>query len=353
VLLVGIGLMTVGGLIGTLAAPSVPASLSRLSAFTLQTSWIILLIALWAPSRRELRAAVWCWTGSVAVSCLDAVLRHGRDLNGRAFGLTTHPNELALLCVLTAGPATVLVCGCRGWLRLAALVCATLIPLGILYSGSRAGFFGYLAVLAVVLVVWQKRAGSVAALAGPALAAALILAGLIQVPTPNALQRVFVVQNPEVQHSLVVSNAERRDLLESTLERIERDPLTGQGFEFVTSAHDIYLQAWVSGGILALIGLALILLQTIRPAWLAFRATDGSFLENDLAVLAFGLSAGYAGYLVAALFQNVVTDRFLWLAPTLVACLLPQLAPADGRLRSAVVSPLRAALAFLSLLWQG
>lgn len=354
ILLGGIGLMTAGGLIGTLAASSVEASLSQLSHFALLTAWFVALIAVWSPSLREVRAVLWCWIGSVTLTSLYAIFSGGgdRDLNGRAYALTTHPNELAMICVLAAGPALAFVIAGRGWRRALALCCAAIIPVGILFSGSRAGFFGYLAVLLVTVVVPWQRSTRAAAWAALSLAAAILLGSLVSSPTPNALQRVFAVHDPTVQHSLSYSDNERRELLAQTLGRIEQHPFTGDGFEYFLSTHDIYLQTWSSAGVIGLLGLVLIIFQTLRPGWLGLRGQDDDFLHGPAAYLALGLSAGYAGYLVAALFQNAVADRYIWLAPSLVACLAPQfslLSLLEGRIGGALGSPLRAALALLSL----
>ena len=353
-LLGAIVLMTAGGLVGTLAASSVAASLSQLSHFALLTAWFVALIAIWSPNLREVRALLWCWIGSVTLTSLYAIFGGGvdRDLNGRAYALTTHPNELAMICVLAAGPALAFVIAGRGWQRALALACSAIIPVGILFSGSRAGFFGYLAVLLVSVVIPWQRSTRAAAWAALSLAAAILLGSLVSSPTPNAVQRVFAVQNPQVQHSLSYSDNERRELLETTLDRIEQHPFTGDGFEYFLSTHDIYLQTWSSAGVIGLLGLALIILQTLRPTWLGLRGQDEDFLRGPAASLALGLSAGYAGYLVAALFQNAVADRYIWLAPALVVCLVPQfsvISLVEGRIGEALSSPLRAALALFSL----
>lgn len=331
-LLAGIGLIGAGGLLGTLAAPNLLGSLSELAGFLLLTSWLVLLTTVWQPTVREIRRLVWSFLGSVALSSLDAIyLDHG-DLNGRALGLTTHPNQLAMLCVLATGPATLLVIGSRGRARAAAIAVAGILPLGLLYSGSRAGFFGYLAVLLGVIILSRRREWIVAALAGPLLAALLIASGAVRLPTPNALQRVFGSHNTLVQHSLDYSNIERRELLSVTLARIEHHPLTGEGFEYFSAAHDIYLQLWASAGLLGLAGFGLVTWRTMAPVLGAWRGEVRPAADSPESLLAIGLSLGFGGFLVAGLFQNQLADRFIWLAPSLILALRPLLAEAGARL---------------------
>lgn len=325
-LYVGLLLIGLGGLIGTAFAGDPGASLARLTGFLSVVFWILLVVAAWQPRIDEILQVAWVWAGSVWLSGLWALIVGEYDINHRAMGLTTHPNQLAIISVLASGPAIALAASVRSHWRWPLMAGGAIFPLAILSSGSRAGVLGYAAVILLFACVARNRSLVLAALAGPLLAAMLVLAGLVPLPTPNALQRLLGSDNPRVEQSLEWSNAERRELLSETLARIERHPLTGEGFTFVYEAHNIVLQLWSAAGVLGLLGLVLIVRHLLRvPARLVRQRR--MLMDTDPGPLVLvGLCAGFTGYLVVALFQSQIADHHIWLTATLISLLAPAVA---------------------------
>jgi O-antigen ligase len=201
----------------------------------------------------------------------------------------------------------------RGWRRYAAMLTAAVLVWGIVISGSRAGALGAATVLLLSLAVFRHHS-----MAGPALiggiVGALLLAGLHpRLPALNAVNRL-VDRNSA---SVVQSDITRAAAVDDAVVAIQRHPLTGVGFDEAEAAHNIYLQTWASGGILALTGFLVVAWATVKPLRVAARRAHEHRYEEE--VVAIGISLGFAGYLVAGFFQNAMWERYVWLMPALVA----------------------------------
>lgn len=302
--LVGIALITVGGMLGTLVASQPLASLAGIAKFALAAAGSVLAVRLWAPSAREVRWFCSLWLGGAVVSSLWA-LTFGPRVVGRPLGLSTHPNHLGIVCLLAAGIALGLILGGRAPARGLSMVSLPLLVVVLVASGSRAALLGFFVMAPTVAVLSSRlqlavRAGVLAGVFGLAL-----LTGAVDVPANSGLGRLFG------DGSTPASDVSRIDHLSASVDRFERHPLTGEGFEFAQAAHNIYLQVLVAAGPLGLIGLVVVAGSVLRVSWAGVRA--GSWrVSGDHALLA-GLAGGYVGYLVAGLFQNILWDRYLWL----------------------------------------
>ena len=187
---------------------------------------------------------------------------------------------------------------------------------GIVLSGSRAGVLGGATVLLLAFALYARRSIVVIALAAGVIAA-LLLGGLQpNLPRVNAISRLVNYNSSAVYES----DAGRSAALKDSISTISGHPLTGVGFANAKAAHNIYLQAWESGGILALLGFLMIAGATLKPLHVITRRY-GEGQRGD--IMALGISLGFAGYLVAGLFQNALWERYVWLMPALVAAAWP------------------------------
>lgn len=104
------------------------------------------------------------------------------------------------------------------------------------------------------------------------------------------------------------SDLGRRQVAAEALEKIDKRPLTGEGFEFAQAAHNIYLQVLVVGGPLALLSFLAVSGLILRSGLRALQTARGTRNGPLLA----GLAGGYAGYLASGAFDNILWDRYLW-----------------------------------------
>jgi hypothetical protein len=302
--LVGIALIAVGGTLGTLFATQPVASLAGIAKFVLAAAGSVLAVRLWAPGTREVRWFCSLWLGGAVVSSLWA-LTLGPELVGRPLGLSTHPNHLGIVCLLATGIALGFILSGRPLARGLSMASFPLLVVVLVASGSRAALLGFFVMVPAVAVLSYRlqlavRAGVVAAVFGLA-----VLAGAVDLPASSGLGRLFG------DGSTPASDVSRIEGLSTSIDRFERHPLTGEGFEFAQEAHNIYLQVLAAAGPLGLIGLVVVAGSVVRASSAGVRAASGR-VSGDHALLA-GLAGGYVGYLVAGLFQNILWDRYLWL----------------------------------------
>jgi hypothetical protein len=113
--------------------------------------------------------------------------------------------------------------------------------------------------------------------------------------------------------SAAESDGVRRQYIEDSLTYIADRPLTGYGFRWIESSHNIYLQLLLSGGILALAGFLLFVFGYLRAG---FR-TWGSVPE-DMDDTARAATVSVALMLITGMVGNVIVDRYVYLPFALV-----------------------------------
>ena len=321
--LAGVALLLAGGIVGTAFAAHPAASLLNLAQFGLAAGVPVLVLWGWRPDVATLVRYAWCWLAGAAVSAVVA-LGSGGDASGRVAGLSAHPNHLAMISTLGAALAVALaVCeqGRRRWLAAGA---TALLAVAVIRSGSRAGLLALVVAGAVLVIRGARTAGvgkslgatwaassrgfsprrrltAPAVVVGSVVAATLVLAerGVV-LGGHNAIRRAFG------DATTAASDHARASLLWAGLRSIAAHPVTGSGFEHALQAHDIYVQVWVAGGLLGLVGLVVVAATTVRCGL----AVTGPSTGRGLAT---GLVAGYLAYLAAGTVQNFLWDRYLWL----------------------------------------
>lgn len=288
-----IALITVGGMVGTFFAPDPAMSLGQLARFSASTVGILAFFALLAPSRREVLLLSLAFVAGTLVSAVIGVL-FVDEIYGRAVGLSLHSNHLGLVVFMAIG---ILLGASGGGDRRIAMVGVAVLMFAAVVTGSRASIGGV--VITGALYLWATRRVVLLRRVVVVIVAVLVAMSLgwISVPTTNGVGRLLG------DETVAGANAERVDAVNASLEQIWEHPITGSGFGAALEAHNIYLQLWRGGGVLALAGLAVNWALAIGALRQGRRQQDG---------LLIGLASAYVAYLVVGMVGNQLWDRYIW-----------------------------------------
>jgi hypothetical protein len=332
-LLAAIVMIVGGGLLGSFFASSLSASVTGLFKFGAATIILPVLFGLWRPDITKLRAVSWGIVLGSTVSDIAGIL-FIRTV-GRAQGLSTHPNHLALASVMAVGIGLGLAysTGARGRLILAGAL--PILMIGTLLSGSRSGLVAEVLVVAIIALLTHDRKLIVSALAATVVFGAAVGLGLVGHSGTSAIGRLLGgggAGGSDQQRSLTINAA---------LHTIVRHPVTGGGFELALSTHEIILEVAATAGIFGVVGLGLAGWLVLRPTWVRYRwGTQRSHASGDL--LLIGAMAAVGGFYANGIFGNQLYDRYIWIVFALAAALAHELlledrqaqAQAQGRSQS-------------------
>lgn len=325
--LLAVGVIVVGGLLATTFSVNPTESVLNIMRLTFAAMGLQVLIVLWEPDDRWVKRAMWAFVISASFVALTG-LGGARDFAGRSYGMTPGPNHLALTTVIATGFALALwtLAGVR--VRIALSIAMLVLAGAVLESGSRAGLLG-LAAVTVLFVggynvrggIWLSAGGGVAAV----LVAILLAAGAVEVDESTAVGR-FLSGNDLA----AASTNEHRLQLELTLDDVNSSPVVGQGFDdSIYVAHNVYLQLWRGAGLIGLAGFLLVA-ALAATFYLRVQRVLQTSSRSARSILAFGLASAFLAYLVFALFQNMLWDRYIWLGPALMTALRPYLGEGTG-----------------------
>jgi hypothetical protein len=220
------------------------------------------------------------------------------DFPGREVGLTTHPTQLALFCVLAlslvlfrsfddgGSPVTTRT-------RVTMTLTSVMLAAGVMASGSRAG----LVVAGLLVVIWMgTELASVrsSAKGRPVLAVGL---GLVVVAATIVAGLVLGLFDRGWQ-SFEQSDVLRAGNLRDALELARASPMTGAGSDHLLSAHNLPVQLVAAGGLVLLGAFLPLLWVAARPAF---------------ARVPFGPSVAVVAWLAFSMVQNPIIDRFVHL----------------------------------------
>ena len=308
-------LIFTGGVLGMLATDDTRASVLNLVRLVVAAGATLLVFIIWRPSTRELRTFMALVVVSGLLTSGWALTHSDVDFYGRRPGFSEHPNQLALVCLIAAGPAIAfaLTGGARSASRLLAGGATLLLIGGIIVSGSRAGIAGLLAAAFLASVLFRAVGSRVRLALGAGAAIAITLIGFATVTPQNAIQRAF-----GNDLGTATSDVERRIAFEDITAQIRAHPVTGVGFSDPLAGHDAYLQLWAAGGVFALTGGILLIVATGAAVLLSRRLPRPRTTADPCwPLLAATISMG--GLLVALAFQNVLWGRYIWVAAALLA----------------------------------
>jgi hypothetical protein len=307
----GLSLLAVGGIVGTLTEVPGPFLYKALGQPLRDVSGLsqnlgnemkfllgsFIPIAAWAlarPSRELIRRVVGAFVAGAFLSGLTGFTPSGRGGN-RLVGLTVHPGQFGSLSVLALGGAIGLLLTQRP-VKAWAYVVLPVLGYAILGSGSRAALGGMVVLGLIVGPLTRSKAVMGTIVLGLAAVLLLFATGIVRPEGENALGRAF-----GGAESAQGSDEVRGDLHREVFARWEQRPITGNGFNYMRPSHNVYLGIIASTGVLGTIGFLVVLTAICRRLWRR---------RSDL--LAMGVGAGYLAYLTAAYFDNIFWWRWLW-----------------------------------------
>ena len=165
----GLLLISIGGFIGGLFQPAqqqfaytiayqgapfgpISARFGDVVRFTMFTAGLVLLVRLWRPGRKEVRAVLGAYGAGVIYNVLYGLTRGGTASYGRVVGLTTQPVYFGLICafgVLIGLGFAFSTTGKSRWFAIAVIAASTV---GVFSSGTRSA-------LSVAIAVSLMKAG--------------------------------------------------------------------------------------------------------------------------------------------------------------------------------------------------
>lgn len=274
-----------------------------------------LVVAAGARSSRALMLITFLWVlsaainGAVAASDSAGLTQIGAQLTstqvvGRASGLSDHVNHLGLSCAVVVPVGVALTISVRKLpLRIVTGVLTTAATAGVVESGSRSATLAALVGVATIpLLAQAKRILSIV----------LSLVGIIAVafgyyllaPAFPSVDRL-VGQSAETYQS----DQFRIGAWQAALDAISTNPVVGNGFDYVTTAHNLALQLLVSGGPIALVGFGLFTIGFLAFGWRCARDTR---LGSAPRFLAAGVTASILVFLTNGAVNDQIYDRYLY-----------------------------------------
>ena len=226
---------------------------------------------------------------------------------GRTPGLTLHPNFLATTCVL--GLPFMLWQTVAPRLRDRVLAFVILIPLavGLFASGSRGGVAVGAGTILLSFAVMPRYRRILPTVAVITVGAASVLFVLHPSIGKAALRAVRLEGNG----SSSGSNTARGIVGHQGVLDFRHSPFDGIGMQVAAEAHNVYLQALASGGLLLFAGYAIYVLSAL---WTGFKRTQQTEWAYPFAIAA--LSGALLAYVESAL-----TDRLAYVPLAVIAAM--------------------------------
>ena len=305
-----VGLIAVGGVIGTAVGSDATGSLDVMGRLLAASIGAMALVVCWRPGLEQIISFSWLWVAGGVISGMVALLIP--DLHGffRPSGLTPHPTQLAVISLILFGISLGLLASDQRRRPLAlGLVASCILFVSIIASGSRAAFVAALLVVALALVATRSRTAILALAGTVAVGAVLTLTGIVDLGDSNALERL--------SEGGTSADPLREEWTREAWDRFTANPVTGEGFANSREAHNLFLQVGSSAGLLGILGALTLVVFTIRTYVIAVwsRAAEDPYYWAVVA----GFAGALAGYLAQSMFQNVLWDRNVWIAIALMS----------------------------------
>jgi O-antigen ligase len=235
----------------------------------------------------------------------------GLRIEGLVGGMFENPNDLATALDLLLPFAVALTLISKGLPRLFYLVCAVVLAVGVLFTLSRGGFLGLIALSGVLL--WKlgrwRRLKTI-------LGVALICGILLAVMPGGYGARITTIFNTEQDQT--GSAQQRRELLERAASVAISRPIVAVGmgnFHIYSikekAAHNSYLEIAAELGVMGLIAYLILIFAPLRSLYRIERQTRGMRSENEREMywLSVCLQAAFIAYMVCSFFASI---QYLW-----------------------------------------
>lgn len=329
--LCGAYLFCLGALLSTFASLDPIRSLGwtiRFAFLTLAWFWLGTVV-LRRPD--QVRTAVACWVLSLAISGAGAIAQlFGGNVipdtaiaHGRMTGFAQNVNDLGGSAAVAFIAAVWLATSSARSMPVffAGVVTGALVATGIVLSGSVGGLIAATVAAAAYLALTRPSLRVILLAAVIAATALAVMQLQVREGVPTPLQRVQQVR----QQGGTVSS--RLEVYRSVIPRIESNPLIGVGMGAGVHAnqsdlqvHNQLLGVWYEGGVLALLGLLLLLASLIVTALDARRCA----LDGGQRLLCAALLACLLAYLAFGMGAPTLYSRYGWVPAALVLAVRAQ-----------------------------
>lgn len=251
------GVIFATGLIGSFASGQTAVALLALG-FWVATMFLLLIgVHLWRPTSGEIQLMAWLFVLGQAFSFAYGMAT-GASFGGRFYGLTIHPNyfaEAGLLCFALLLHLSSVTPQRWRWVVWAAMAFSVYT---IFLSGSRAGFLGLAAILAIIPVV-ERSAVRMYVLALGAAGGAVYISQNTALLTKGPIGRLL-------GHGTAAgSDQERTQGLHYGWNRFLDHPLSGSGLVDLFNVHNNYLEVAIGVGVFGFVAFLVVLYTLVRP----------------------------------------------------------------------------------------
>ena len=341
-LVVGIGLFSVGGLVSTFGA-EVPfksaAVVARLVFLTIFWFWGAVVVL---DSRERVQKAVTLWVVSAALAGMAGLLQlvagdvipNTDPAYGRSTGFTNQPNDLGGITAVAFVPALMLATRPGLSLRRRMLLVAAVFMIGggLISSGSVGALLAVGAATFVWFAVQRMTLHSWLVFGGIVTTALVVITvqGLRGAPTP--LERVTRVTTPAGAATATGGSGSvdsRIAIYKVAVNRIEADPFVGVGLDLISvtkpfgivsyeyDVHNLVIGTWYKAGLLGLVGMLLSIFAILRTGASALAASA----SEDERRTAAGLISAVVAFTVFAMSEPVLFSRYGWIPAALLISL--------------------------------
>ncbi|MFC5676308.1 O-antigen ligase family protein [Aeromicrobium endophyticum] len=282
------------GLVTSVAGDHALASLNGLLRLLVGALMLPVTFMLWRPRRNIVTLLAAAYVLGNSISVLQAVASGLVSYEGRAIGLTRHPNILGLCSMLALTLIPFLLQELPRWSGWIVLAAAGVCGYGVWISGSRAALLVAVAMVAVYLVLSRSVERGLLLFGASIVPVYLVGRTLSSGDVGNNILNRFVGGG-----SASASDLAREQLVREAVERFLSSPVLGVGFADALEAHNIYLQVAASGGVAGLAFYLVLLASVVRqPLRLPSR-------YRLLALPAFG-------YVLVGFITPLLWDRYIW-----------------------------------------
>ncbi|HJQ04975.1 MAG TPA: O-antigen ligase family protein [Nocardioides sp.] len=296
---IGLVLVIVMGLIGTMVAKSPFYSAYQMLQWLAMLVVLTFGIALWSPSWRVVRVLMWSYVVGQTASLVKAFISGPTGGDGRYMGLSHHPNAFAEGGMMAFAGLLYLFHTTKSVrTRLLILVLAAGAVESVVLSGSRATL---VVIAALMLMVPFVERSALIGFAG-AIVGALVVFTLPLLT--NASGQGSALNRLAGDKTASAADSQRTAQLKEGWHLFLHHPVLGNGFDQVNGFHNLFLEVAAASGVVGLLGYLLILYCLCRPIF-------GRFPERRLAYVAWAF-VGLTGTVPG------MEDRTLWMPMALV-----------------------------------
>ena len=306
---------------GSAAGPASEESLSNFASLLYSALPLVAVASYTMHVPQAARAAIAGYLSGAAVLSASTWILPNQVI-GRYYGLASHPVEVG-------GTLAVAVCGfvflpsSSNWRRAWSIGMAVLCLSGILRAQALTGLIAVAIGIAVGTMITRNWTSVV-------FAGVLLVAGTTALSfTPEGMELLLKLANQisafptdvgSVDYNSANTLASRLATMQVGIERARVSPILGRGLSAQNTIvlgdlqpHNIFVLAWLSGGLALAIWFAMILFSTIRNVARACRMSEVS--PAAICILVCGATAWVGALTGPQLFEQA------WLLPALLACM--------------------------------